>query len=53
MAVIFLDVAKAFNCIDHNVLYAKLRSVGMSNRILNWFRSYLTRTQMIVFFLFK
>ena len=46
MGIVVLDVAKAFNCIDHNVLYCKLRDVGMSNRILRWFRSYLTRTQI-------
>ena len=40
-------MAKAFNCIDHNVLYSKLHSVGMSNRLLRWFRSYLTRTQIV------
>ena len=47
MAIIFLDVAKAFNCINHNILYIKLRSVGMSERILTWFNSYLTRSQVV------
>ena len=47
MGLIFLDVAKAFNCLDHNVLYDKLKNVGMSERILKWFRSYLTRTQVV------
>ena len=47
MAIIFLDVAKAFNCIDHKVLYAKLKGVGMSERIIRWFNSYLTRSQMV------
>ena len=27
-----LDVAKAFNCIDHVRLYKTMRDVGMSNR---------------------
>ena len=47
MAMIFLDVAKAFNCIHHERLYNKLESIGCSNRCLKWFRSYLNRTQLV------
>ena len=46
MGAIFLDVAKAFNCIDHEVLYKKMENVGMTARVINWFRSYLTHTQV-------
>ena len=46
MGAIFLDVAKAFNCIDHEVLFRKMENVGMTVRVVNWFRSYLTRTQV-------
>ena len=47
MGMLFLDVAKAFNCIDHNTLYRKLRDISMSDRIVDWFRSYLDRNQIV------
>ena len=49
MALIFLDVAKAFNCIHHERLYRKLESIGCSHRCVSWFRSYLNRTQMVCY----
>ena len=49
MGMLFLDIAKAFNCIDHNTLYEKLLDVGMSIRVINWFRSYLNRSQIVGF----
>ena len=47
MGIIFLDVAKAFNCVDHDVLLKKMENVGMSMRVISWFRTYLTRTQTV------
>ena len=47
MGMIFLDVAKAFNCIHHDRLYAKLEKVGCSIRLIAWLRSYLHRTQIV------
>ena len=34
MGLIFLDVAKAFNCIDHETLFKKMVNVGMSERVI-------------------
>ena len=31
MGMIFLDVAKAFNCIDHEILYRKMHKAGFGN----------------------
>ena len=45
--MLFLDVAKAFNCIDHVILYEKLKDVGASDRVITWFRSYLSRSQIM------
>ena len=47
MGMIFLDIAKAFNCIEHEIIYKKLLCAGMSDRVVQCFRSYLKRSQLI------
>ena len=37
----FLDVAKAFDRVDHNILEVKLSSIGVRGSCLQWFSSYL------------
>ena len=44
---IFLDIAKAFNCINHRVLFLKMAKAGFSENVIKWFRSYLTRFQHV------
>ena len=44
---ICLDISKAFDCIDHNKLYAKLRSCGVAGDVLRWFCNYFDRTQEV------
>ena len=45
--LLFLDVQKAFDSLDHNILLSKLQTLGSSGKMLNWFYSYLDRTQRV------
>ena len=44
---ICLDVSKAFDCINHDVLLFKLSKIGFSPLTITWFKSYLSRTQTV------
>ena len=46
--MILLDIAKAFNCIDHEILYVKMENAGFSGKVLSWFKSYLDRRQYVI-----
>ena len=46
--VIYLDFAKAFDKVDHYILLKKAESLGISGKILEWLREFLTnRTQIV------
>ena len=45
--LLFLDVRKAFDSLDHNILLTKLQAMGVSGKMMNWFLSYLDRTQRV------
>ena len=40
---ILTDLSKAFDCIDHNLLLAKLNVYGFEKRSINFIYSYLTK----------
>ena len=40
--IVFLDIQKAFDSIDHNILLKKLKFFGISQIELKWLQSYLT-----------
>ena len=44
----FLDVAKAFDCLDHSYFLEMLKRIECSDNCVNWFNSYLVgRTQSV------
>ena len=39
---VLLDLSKAFDTVDHNLLLYKLKSIGLSDDTVNWLQTYLT-----------
>ena len=46
--VVLLDMSKAFDSINHEILQQKLQDVGISSSGVTWFNSYLSQRHQIV-----
>ena len=46
---IFIDLSKAFDTVDHQILISKLKNYGTEGNNLNWFKNYLqNRKQYLI-----
>ena len=43
---LFLDLSKAFNTVEHDVVYEKMEKYGLRGNCLDWFKSYLSNREM-------
>ena len=45
---VFLDLSKAFDTVDHQLLLKKLNSLGLDNNSMDWLKSYLSAREQVV-----
>uniref|UniRef100_A0A1B6GB31 Reverse transcriptase domain-containing protein n=2 Tax=Cuerna arida TaxID=1464854 RepID=A0A1B6GB31_9HEMI len=45
---VFLDLSKAFDCLSHDLIVNKIKSLGFEGTPVKWFQSFLTGREQIV-----
>ena len=45
---VFIDLSKAFNTVDHQILIKKLQNYGIDGTALEWFKSYLSNRKQYI-----
>ena len=46
--MIFIDLQKAFDTLDHTIFLGKMKCIGFSDKTIKWFYSYLTNRASFV-----
>lgn len=46
--MVLLDLQKAFDTVDHSLLLMKLQAIGLNDKAVSWFQSYLTQRAQCV-----
>ena len=47
---VFIDLSKAFDSVDHNIILEKLSMYGVKGNNLKWFHSYLSNWKQYIEF---
>ena len=47
VSAVFIDLRKAFDTVDHTLLITKLKNIGFSTPVIQWFTSYLSSRTVV------